>query len=620
MKKYFIFAASALALASCSSDDYLGNDPGNTQSGNAAILFGSETGKITRAGNKTGSDAATELDNNFVIVGYKNKEGATPSSSLVFDHYNVNYGSGSYNSTLTNTKGWEYVGQDMGVRGNDLNTTTDGKQTFKPLATTAGSQTIKYWDQSCKSYDFVAFSMGKANGTDIATQYAKPSAVDFNTLTTKAYTLTGNLEQLNNCYISNKKTVAKADYNKGEVSMDFRHATSKVRMALYETIPGYVVNNINFYPATGETTTDATLTGTFFKKGTLTVFFPTTNEENTKDYNLAHVTFKADETDGTTNDLTFSTVNYSNETENQINKSENYLGQSKDKASYCGKVTTQDPDQNEKLNYIPVIPTEGKDENQKDISQNLNLKIDYTLTSTDGSNEQIKVTGATATVPAAYTAWKPGYAYTYIFKISPNTNGTTGGTGDPSGLSAIRFDAVVIDDIESGKQETVTAIEDYDITTYGVKDDKVTTGGDEYPAGADIYATVAVPKDNGYDTEAPTALYTVTIDNDNKTQTITESSVANVIAKGTTTEPLGAEGDAWTTKDGIDIYDNHLAVTKVDTKNYKAGSMYIPTQDGQNMYTDAMKWTAGAAGTVYAVEYVNKDKNIKSYKIVRIAK
>lgn len=37
MKKYIFLAASALALASCTSDDFLGNTPGNVQSNNTAL-------------------------------------------------------------------------------------------------------------------------------------------------------------------------------------------------------------------------------------------------------------------------------------------------------------------------------------------------------------------------------------------------------------------------------------------------------------------------------------------------------------------------------------------------------------------------------------------------------
>ena len=45
MNKYLIIAASALALASCSSDDFLGDGSGNGQN-SAAIQFG---GGTTRA-------------------------------------------------------------------------------------------------------------------------------------------------------------------------------------------------------------------------------------------------------------------------------------------------------------------------------------------------------------------------------------------------------------------------------------------------------------------------------------------------------------------------------------------------------------------------------------------
>ena len=48
MNKYLIIAASALALASCSSDDFLGDGSGNGQN-SAAIQFGGGTTKTHRA-------------------------------------------------------------------------------------------------------------------------------------------------------------------------------------------------------------------------------------------------------------------------------------------------------------------------------------------------------------------------------------------------------------------------------------------------------------------------------------------------------------------------------------------------------------------------------------------
>lgn len=436
MNKFFIAAASALALASCSSDDFLGEIQGNEQNGaTSAINFGGDTGKITRATTK-GNAAAELLENNFVVVGFKgNKTAEANNEVYAFDHYNVNFKEGSAFSTESNRAGWEYVNQDMKVKGTE------------PAASLAQSgasqQTIKYWDHSCASYDFIAFSMGKK---DAASKYATPTHVDKGHLKDAAYTLSGNVNTLSECYISDMKTAVEKENDYGKpVELSFRHLASKVRMALFETIPGYVVSDVKFYAdATGTTNSEeGTLIGKFNNSGTLTVYFPTTgivNKDN-KDYNKAHVSFTAS-TDasevGVLNFKKFGTVIYNNQTEGSISEGSTYLSQNAATPSYCG---AKDKDY-----YQNVLPSEGK-------PSAITLRIDYKLTSVDGSKETINVKGATATVPAEYTEWKSGYAYTYIFKISQDTNGSTGGTS--TGLTAISFDAVVVDDEANGFQETI---------------------------------------------------------------------------------------------------------------------------------------------------------------------
>lgn len=595
MNKYLIIAASALALAGCSSDDFLGDGSGNGQnSANSMITFGGETGKILRAANdKTGGDAALLLDKNFVVVGFKgSKTDAANNENYAFDHYNVNYVDGTANTTESNTANWEYVNQKMDVRGAAGSLAQGG----------AKQQTIKYWDHSCKSYDFIAFSMGKGHTDAGATTYATPTAVDKANLATAAYTLTGDVNTLGECYISDMKTVKEADYNKKAVAMSFRHLTSKVRIALYEIVPGYVINDVKFYDAAenGTPSENGTLFGTFNNKGTLTVYFPTTGtaNEGKSDHNKAHVSFKADGTDGTVAQKEFGTVDYNNQQEDEIAAGTTYLSQTAAKPSYCGTPANY---------YQTVFPAEGN-------SQPANLRIDYTLTATDGTNEVIKVKGATATVPAKYTEWKSGYAYTYIFKISQNTNGSTGGTS--TGLTAISFDAVVIDDEKNGLQETITTVSDPSITTYGFKDDKVTTAGNEYVAGTEIYATVHVPATatEAATTAAPQKLYTVTIET-GAAQTINEASVANAIAKGT----QNAAEKTWTV---TDANGKKMIVTDVTDGNATTVAK-VPTEDGRGLEVKALKWTGAvtdpATETFYAVEY--KDAAGKFfYKIVKVVK
>lgn len=590
MNKFFIAAASALALASCSSDDFLGEIQGNEQNGaTSAINFGGDTGKITRA-TSTGKTAADLLENNFVVVGFKgSKTDAANNENYAFDHYNVNFKDGSAFSTESNRAGWEYVNQDMNVKGT------------KPAASLAqggaSQQTIKYWDHSCKSYDFIAFSMGKK---DAASEYATPTHVDKDNLATAAYTLTGDVNTLSECYISDMKTVTEPNYNKTSVSMSFRHLASKVRMALFEIVPGYVISDVKFYDATDDTATanpEGTLIGNFNNSGTLTVYFPTTGTDNAseKDYNKAHVKFTATEGEnGVLNFKKFGAVNYKNQAEGTISAGTTYLSQNAATPSYCG------------AGYQNVLPSEGA-------ASAITLRIDYKLTSVDGSKETINVKGATATVPAEYTEWKSGYAYTYIFKISQDTNGSTGGTGTKPGLTAISFDAVVVDDEANGLQETITTVSDNSFTTYGYKDNKVTTNGNEYVNGTDIYATVYVPAEgeNPAKTVAPQKLYTVTLE-DGATQTINEASVANALEKGTN----DTAAKTWTVKD---YAGKKMVVT--ETTGVASTVTSVPAGPGYTLNVNALKWTGTAtdpATTYYAVEYDNGTK--KSYKIVKVVK
>lgn len=585
MNKFFIAAASTLALASCSSDDFLGEIQGNEQNGaTSAINFGGDTGKITRA-TETGATAAGLLGNNFVVVGFKgSKTDAANNETYAFDHYNVNFKDGSAFSTESNRAGWEYVNQDMKVNGADKSLAQSG----------ATQQTIKYWDHSCESYDFIAFSMGKK---DAASKYATPTHVDKANLATAAYTLTGDVNTLSECYISDMKTVTEPNYNKTSVSMSFRHLASKVRMALFEIVPGYVISDVKFYTDTTSPTTDnteGTLIGEFNNSGTLTVFFPTTGTVHAteKDYNKAHVRFTKSTTAGETGVLNhkgFGAVNYNNQVEGTIPAGKTYLSQNAADPSYCG------------AGYQNVLPSEGK-------PSAITLRIDYKLTSVDGSKETINVKGATATVPAEYTEWKSGYAYTYIFKISQDTNGSTGGTDTKPGLTAISFDAVVVDDEANGLQETITTVSDNSFTTYGYKDNKVTTNGNEYVNGTDIYATVY----SAGATVAPQKLYTVTLE-DGATQTINEASVANALVKGTP----DATHKTWTV---TDYAGKKMVVTETTDGVSKVTS--VPAGPGYTLNVNALKWTGvvtdPATETYYVVEYDNGTK--KSYKIVKVVK
>lgn len=475
MKKYFFFAAAIVMMASCTNDTMVGDvtNPVSTRN-DGAIEFGSVYKGMTRAGNYTGADAANELKNAFVVGGFK---GATSvATTVVFDNYNVEYAGNTANTTESNTANWEYVGLDVNPLAGIY---VDG---------VSDKQTIKYWDYSQAQYDFIAYSLGDGGAT--ATTITPATAGDDGTA--GAYTLTGTTAQLGTVHVADLVTVLKADYNK-VVNITFRKLLSKVRVALYETVPGYSVTDVKFYTSDaaisgGSTSGTAALyasSSVLPIKGTYTVYYPTINDETpTSDKNKAHLKFTAAATAGTQSYQTFDAL-----ATDKLVKSEKYeykmdettydedtkflLGRTSSTATYAGAASPY---------YQDVLPNEN--------GTSLTLKVDYTLVSTDGSGETIKVVGAKAVVPAIYAQWTSGYAYTYIFKISDNTNGYTSQVegSEIDGLHPITFDAVVVETTDN-IQESVTTVATPSITTYQHDPAVNVTENNEYIAGT-IYAMV----------------------------------------------------------------------------------------------------------------------------------
>ena len=575
MKKFFYLATALVALAACTNDDVVGDGKEFPVNGELrSISFQSSTAATTRA-DYTGATAATKLGNNFVVEGVKSN-GTTASQEVVLDHYNVNYVDGTANTTTSNTAGWEYVAQ-----------------TKNALAGIA-AQSIKYWDYAKSQYDFIAFSAGTAtpkfSGTP-ADGEVLYTAITPATMTTSAYTVKGKAADLAKVYIADMVTAyAATDYNK-EVEFKFRSLSAKVRVGLYETVPGYSVKDVVFYTDATTPATDSkahlftTGTDVFNEAGTYTVYYPTIGSTNTgkTDYNKAHVSFAADATAGTTADKNFGALDLNNkgadkEVEEAAGKV--YLGRSSNAATYAGVAADN--------YYTVVIPNET--------GAVLNLKVNYTLVSTDGSGEVINVTGASAQLPAEFASWKSGYAYTYIFKISQNTNGVTNPALGPAGLFPITFDAVVTE-TEDGVQETITTVATPSITTYAKG--KVVTANDEYTAGSNIYVMV-----NGATlTAANSKLYTVELEA-GAAQTINEASVANAIANGGSASPYVV----------TDANGKKLTVTDASGLSIVTEIAATDAPDGNAIAVNAAKFT-GAAGT-YAFEY--NDGTKKYYKIIKV--
>lgn len=464
MNKYFLYAASVLALASCSSDDFLGENPGNVQNATTAINFGGEAGKITRATSNTGTPQQM-LDGQFLVYGVK-KVGDMRHN--VFVNYKV--WDATAENTTTNTKGWEYVGEKQDK------TSTDIKYGSANI-TLDKNQTIKFWDYSASEYNFVAGSPIDAFKYKQAVELTSGTTITEATVSKLAGHINPNKAgtQLNTdpVYIAAPVKVEKANY-KEPVKFTFQRQQSMVRVGFYETIPGYTITEINFYDAEGNVS--KTNHNIILTSSTPEYFVGGTNVSGTVKY------------DWTATDPSY-TFTYDVTT---LKKSKNwYAGELTGVHAKTSSETNvaylygSDQDMATATGYFTVLPTPATT-----TPSAILIKCDYTLTSDDDSGETIHVKGATAAIPAAFSKWDVNTRYTYLFKISQNTNGTTGdptNPDDPAGLYPITFDAVVTD-MTNKTHGTITTVSTPSITTY--QDGSVTDNGIEYKSGKAIKVTV----------------------------------------------------------------------------------------------------------------------------------
>lgn len=402
MKKYyFVSAIAALAFASCANDDFLGEVPGNNPSAvnGKEISFSGEAGKISRA---TGSETdATKLGNRFWVYGTKK---ISDTDKLVYNNYLVKYTTKT--GTTSNTKTWQYSG---------LNNSSDkeGENTYNYIPAIDGAysaeQGLKFWDYSASSYTFTAFS---APSNDLTGESPK---IKVKKETNGNYTITLNANaDVDKLYFADKMEVSSTNKYNQAVQFTFRNLIAKVRVGMYTTIPGYTVQIKKFYAGENLGTADenkfvASAENTALKLdgSSYTVSY---NDKGTPTLDISTAGRAASQS--TTLELGSNLLNTN-------------LGTKRDEATY---------DQSDK-SFTCFLPQTANND--------MKIKVDYQLTSTDGSGETIDVNGATVTVDKKDINWQINHSYTYIFKISENTNGSTG--NDTVGLFPITFDAVVED-------------------------------------------------------------------------------------------------------------------------------------------------------------------------------
>lgn len=581
----YILAMVMLLWTGCAENAYMGDNEEATKGVNGAIAFGSSFQAVTRA--ETGGAAAADvLGNTFIVNGFKF---AGETRQDVFRDYTVNWETNSAGTTLTNTSGWDYAGIS------------------NAFADPTYEQTVKYWDWSQDSYNFAAYSVGKGNTMEVRTKEKStnngitegedPDAgtilvtpFNYNNATGWPFFIRGRKEDLFKTYITDMTTIPHASFG-NEVELKFLSLAAKVRVAFYETIPGYSIKDIRFYESTGTTidknhtgtTTTARLFGTsaFVNKGALKIFYPHVGSANVSnpDYNKVHVGHEGVITADNYQD--FGTMNYSGR-ENLEPDGDYYLGRTVTSATFAGE--------EEDGYYTKVVPYEEQ-------TQTIELRVNYTLVSTDKTGETITVYGARAMIPSIYAKWRPNCAYTYIFKISDNQNGwtTTKVLTEPAGLFPITFDAAYLND-ENGQQTTITTVAEPSVTTYqkGHQYD----GTNTYPLPSasttdddDIYVQVM-------DIEHKTLVSNLNTDNKSRFYKITKANPSdpdptesqvmdalNIYTSGASTTITGANGLTLTPSATIDNWITTIpGVTGDITVTAGQAARLRPTETGIYAY------------------------------------
>lgn len=423
MKKSLFFAASLALLASCASDELVDTSVPNAGGvDQTPIRFETSQKNITRA---------TLLQNaghyNFGVFAYK----STDATNNIMANYLVGYmddtNKKGYYMTVSNqtTLGdvpgavngasmWAY---EMLGSSEYSYTGSEGYYTKNQTEymSNVSNQYLRYWDKSAATTTFYAYAP-YINGGGTATYTNNDHILTIPNGSMVATMVHDNTVPEGSEFMVAATEVAMADYGK-DVPLSFKRLNAKVNIKFWEDIPGYSVKLIDLTADYGVSAAPAiagtpNTLGEYYKSSGVAVDFS----------NVAAPTITQSAAAATTQEA----LNFHVPTALQI-------GTTRVEASPSPSTYYAIPKSND---------------------TGFTFHVSYELTSTTG--ERIVVRNATAYVPFDYTNWAMNTHYTYIFKITKDSNGTTGdpGTIDPNdptidpeaALYPIIFDNCTVED------------------------------------------------------------------------------------------------------------------------------------------------------------------------------
>ena len=418
MKKVTIFAAIAMTMVGCSSDELVNSSTENTE---APIAFSVEKKNITRG------DQATTLPSlestghyNFGVWAYK--YGTELTTQQVMGNYLVGYSNGNnlgYDKTNASTwkasttsdtdheSPWfyEYLGTDEYKYNGDAGFY---KNTDADYMSANANQYLRYWDLKYTNTNFYAYAPYRATGVSFNESTKRITVA--NTAQVAGYD-DPSLQEFMYAGAQAKNAELK------DVTLKFKHRGAQVNLRFYEDVRGYKVQIIDVTDAkSGIQATPATKSGDTYTKADY--------------YTSCGATI-----DFTTVGTPTATVNHTDASKTQANlKFVIPAGTEDGLTSYPSKLSTN-------YDVIPEAVTTGKQTyavsptvyypvaQPEDSEVGFTFHVSYKLIAED-NGEEITVHNARVYVPAKngsefIAAWQPNTKYTYTFKITKDSKGTT---------------------------------------------------------------------------------------------------------------------------------------------------------------------------------------------------
>lgn len=574
MKKLFFYAACLTMLASCMDTDLVDHNTGNAGKDGPISFVMSQ---------KNSTRATTDLQKaghyNFGVFAYKSTDMVNNiMADYLVGYYDVTNGYGSKAGTTWGDQEGNLDGQSYwmyeGMGSAEYNGTYAG-ETVNPgtkFASNVANQYLRYWDNASDYTTFYAYAPYTNTGaTGKTVTYVDGQAVGTSTDTYVMTIPNGTIkhgydkaDEFEFMYAWNK--VAKASYGH-DVPLNFNRLNAKVNIKFWEDIPGYSVRIIDLNPTYSVSAVPSIKDGTSnnygYKLGKIYSENGAKIQFDPENATPAAPTLKQYE--GTT---VSTPIKFAAPTVAQI-----------------GTARVEATPSNTTYYAIPKgssadVLTDGADNIgvtqavDADLAQTgLTFHVSYELISTTG--EVITVKDATVHVTKDYTNWVANTHYTYIFKITTNSNGSTSSDVTPNptdpevptelGLYPIVFDNCTVEEwTENNSEWNITdgtslsyhniILDKYSVTDGAATDINITSITDD---DNDLHHTidmnnVAVTDPNG--TAVATTVYTP------------GQSVIHV--------PAGAASGVYTvtyTCPSSDVYTNH---PKTWTTHFVVGRAY----------------------------------------------